>query len=53
MNNDDDNEIAISCSLPEWDLLWAKTEREILTALNRWKDAAQHGKTNNAGERHL
>jgi hypothetical protein len=44
MNNDDEPNMDTSCSLPEWDMLLAQTEREILTALDRWKEAAQPGK---------
>jgi hypothetical protein len=43
--NDEDDDNDISCSLGEWEALLVKTEREILTALNALKEAAQHGKT--------
>jgi hypothetical protein len=42
MNDYDDNDT--SCSLPQWEALLAKTRREILAALDRWKEAAQPGK---------
>jgi hypothetical protein len=38
MNNDDEPNMGTSCSLRQWEALLAETQRDILAALNRWRE---------------